>query len=88
VLVAVGAHGLRTEVALSAPGEIEVTTPVIVVDPDCVMRYGAVVVVGLELVPVHATYRGLALVLHAAGMNETTLGLWRLSSHFLILLFE
>ena len=37
------------------------------------MRYGAVVVVGLEVVPVQATNKGFAVVLPGAGMNVTVL---------------
>jgi hypothetical protein len=61
------------ELASSVPGTLDDITPVIVVDPVWKMRYGAVVVVGLEVVPVQETDRGLAVVLPVAGMNVTTL---------------
>jgi hypothetical protein len=64
---------LRTEVATSVPGELDDITPVIVAGPVWEMRYGAVVVVGLEVFPVQATNKGLAVVLPGAGMNVTVL---------------
>jgi hypothetical protein len=64
---------LLTEVVLSEPGVLDVISPVSVAVPYAVMRYGAVVVVGLELVPLQATYKGLTVVLPGAGMNVTTL---------------
>jgi hypothetical protein len=38
-----------------------------------VMRYGAVVVVGVDVVPVQETYKGFEVVLPGAEMNVTTL---------------